>query len=380
MNRQRTCAITRRIFRDLKNDKRTLALIVIAPVLAMVLFGLAFSGEVRDVKTIVVNNDIGVRHPITQRRMSFAKKIISHVDEKVLNIMYMSSLDQARKAAAGGKASAVIYFPEDFTGSIIKRSEDPSYKSTSKIKVILDRSNAAVSDAIIQNITRGIGETLSDSGYEMPSTIDVSESLFAAGAKFMDFFVPGVMSFVVYLLTTLLTLLSFVNEKTANTLKRMMSTPVTEGDNVAGYCIAFSVIGMLQAGLLLAVGIFVFHIMIAGNILLAFLVIAMLAVSCQALGILLSSLARRELEAIQLFPLIALPGFLLGGVFWPIEAIPAWIRPVSYCLPITYAVDACRSVILRGWGFEKIALDLGVLFCFAVIFILGAVYSLKRRE
>jgi ABC-2 type transport system permease protein len=188
------------------------------------------------------------------------------------------------------------------------------------------------------------------------------------------------MSFVVYLLTTLLTLLTFVGERTSGTLERLLSTPVREAEIVAGYCISFSVIGMVQSSLLLMIGVFGFNILIAGNVMLAFLVVVMLAVACQSLGILLSSLASREIQAIQIFPLIAIPGFLLGGVFWPVEAIPAWLRPCSYALPITYAVDACRSVILRGWGFEKISGDLLVLCFFATIFLGFAMFTLKRRR
>ena len=89
----------------------------------------------------------------------------------------------------------------------------------------------------------------------------------------------------------------------------------------------FSLIGMGQALLLLLVGILVFDITMVGNVLLAFVVIALLAVVSQALGILLSSTARREAQAIQVLPFVILPAFLLAGIFWPVEAIPAWLRP-----------------------------------------------------
>jgi ABC-2 type transport system permease protein len=151
-----------------------------------------------------------------------------------------------------------------------------------------------------------------------------------------------------------------------------------ESEIVIGYAIAFSIIGMLQTIVLLTIGVLVFNIMIVGNIFLAFLVIALLAVVSLSLGILLSSLARREAQAIQFFPLIVLPTFLLAGIFWPVEAIPSWLRPFSYIIPPSYAVDAIRSVMLRGWGAGGIWVDLVALFGFAVAFLSLAVWSLQR--
>jgi len=380
MKTKRILAVAKRIILDFINDKRTLALIFIAPVFAMFLFGLAFKGEVRDIRVIVVNSDSGFTAPLGMGRISVSEKIIEHLDKRVLHIVKIADMRDARKTVDAGHAYAIIFFPANFTEELIKRKGNSSYKGVAEIKVLIDRSNITIADSVLRSVGKGVENAMEASGTAMPLKIDTSEALFAKDAKFMDFFVPGIMSFVVYLLTTILTLLTFVNERTNGTLDRMLSTPLREGEVVIGYCLAFSLIGMIQAGLLLGIGILVFHILIAGHIALAFLVIVMLAVTCQALGILLSSLANRELQAIQLFPFIAIPGFLLGGVFWPVEAIPAWLRPLSYCLPVTYAVDACRSVILRGWGIDKIGRDLAMLGVFAVIFISMAMISLKRRR
>jgi ABC-2 type transport system permease protein len=140
------------------------------------------------------------------------------------------------------------------------------------------------------------------------------------------------------------------------------------------------VVGTVQSAILLLVGILAFHIIIVGNVMLAFLIVALLAVVSQALGILLSSLARREAQVIQFLPFIILPSLLLAGVFWPLEAIPTWLRPLSYLVPPTYAVQGCRAVMLKGWGISRVWVDIVALLAFAAAFLVMAAESLKARK
>ena len=255
-----------------------------------------------------------------------------------------------------------------------------SFIGNTTIKLLLDKSNINVAGEITKTVTDALMMTIKNAGSQLPITIDADDAIYGQGAEFIDFFVPGIIAFVVYLLTTLLTLITFVGERGTGTLDRLLATPIKESEIVGGYAIAFSIMGTIQAAVLLIVGIIIFDIMIVGNVLLAFAIIALLAITCQALGILLSSLATREAQAVQFLPFIVLPAFLLSGIFWPIEAIPTWLRPASYLVPPTYAVDACRGVFLKGWGFEKIWLDIVALLIIALVFLILAIWSLKRKR
>jgi len=364
----------------MKNDKRTIALICIAPIFAMFVFGIAFSGDVKDVHVIVVNQDEGYTIPIVNENISFSEEIISHLDTEVLDLEHIEDADEAVKKVEEGNAYAAIIFPHDFTRDAFMKLQNDSYSGNTTIEVRVDESNVNVANTIKKSVGDaliGMAEAL---GEEPHISIDSENAIYGKNADFMDFFVPGIMAFIVYLLTTLLTLISFVGERTTGTLDRLLATPLTEGEIVMGYATAFSILGTLQAALLLTVGILVFNITIVGNVVLAFVVVALLAVVCQSLGILLSSLAKREVQAIQFLPFIILPVFLLSGIFWPIEAIPSWLRPASFLVPPTYAVDACRSVMLRGWGLEMIWTDIAALIVFAVVFLTLAVWLLKRRK
>lgn len=374
----RVTAVSRRVFRGVVNDKRSLVLLFLAPILAMCVFGVAFSGDVENVKVIIVNQDQGFTPPMGETTY-LATEIVDNLNTTTLNIQNMTSIDDARREVESGQASAVIIFPEDFSKNAILKSQNQSYPDSAEISIEGDDSITNIKTAITTTVSTALSDTLTENGVTPAIKIN-SDPIYGADADFIDFFVPGILAFVVYLLTTIITLITFVGERANGTLERVLASPVTEGELVTGYAITFGTLGVLQVAILLIIAILVFNVMVVGNVLLAFLAVAILAISCQALGILLSSLSKRPEQAIQFFPLVVLPAFLLSGIFWPIQAIPEWLMPFSYLVPPTYAADACRAVMLRGWGLEKIWPDLLALVIFAVLFLALAVWTLKRSK
>lgn len=374
----RVMAVSRRVFRDVANDKRSLAMLFLAPIFAMCVFGVAFSGDVEDVNVIIVNQDQGYTPPMGNTTY-LSQTIVSNLDTEVLNIQNMNNVDEARQKVTDGSASAVIIFPENFTQNAMMATKNPSSGTTAEIIIQGDDTITNIKNTILKTVSDALTDTMSEEGVN-PALKITSEPIYGQDAEFIDFFVPGILAFVVYLLTTILTLITFVGERANGTLERVLASPVTEGEVVTGYAITFGTLGILQVALLLVIAIAVFNIIVVGNVLLAFLAVAILAVTCQALGILLSSLAKRPEQAIQFFPFVVLPAFLLSGVFWPLQAIPEWLRPFSYLVPPTYAVEACRAVMLKGWGLDKIWPDLTALVLFAILFLGLAVWSLKRGK
>ncbi|MGD0172546.1 MAG: ABC transporter permease [Halobacteriota archaeon] len=376
MKASRAFAVTKRVLRDLKNDRRQLALIFIAPLLVISIFGVAFTGSVKDVRVVVVNGDTAVGNS------SLSDKIISNFDTSVLNVAYANSESDAVGQVQNGSASAAIVFPSHFTQSVVARASGQTSvaPANTTITLLADKSNPNVSDPIIAAVNTAVAQTIQGLGRQAPVSVDSSNAVYGANAQFIDFFAPGIICIAVWQLTTLLTLISFVGERTSGTLFRLLASPLKESELVAGYAVAFGIIGIAQSAVLLSAAVILFHVTIVGDVLLAFGVIALLAIVSEGLGIMLSSFARREAQAIQFLPIVVLPAFLLSGVFWPIQAIPEWLRPVSYILPTTYAVEAVRSVILRGWGLDKIYPDVVALLIFASVFLALATLLLRRRE
>jgi ABC-2 type transport system permease protein len=369
----RVWTVTLRVFRGFKHDKRSIGLMIIAPLVAMSVFGIAFGGEVSNIPVVVVNQDEGGPSPVPGGEDVFLSELIlDNIDEEVLVIEYMDDVAKALDKVKAGEVWAVIHFPRNYTEALVEGGP-------STINVRADMSNTQIYTAILLELRNALEAVMEDVGHQPPVNVDTSDPVYGEGAEFSDFLIPGVIAFAIFLLTTLLTLLTFTTERVNKTLDRVLVTPVTEAEIVLGYAVAFALIGTGQSIILISWGIIGFDIMIVGNVAIAILIAALLAIASMAFGILLSAAARTETQATQMIPLIVLPVFLLSGIFWPMEAIPAWLRPASYALPPTYAVEALRSIMIRGWGLSEIWPHVLALLVFIGLFLALATMSLRRK-
>jgi len=373
MRSRHILGVTRRVFRGFKHDRRALALLLIAPILAMTVFGIAFAGTITNVDVIVVNEDAGLAPYPGGAVVRLSEMFIDNLDGDVLNLERMSDLDAAVGKVRDGDSWAVIHFPANFTSAVIAGN-------STTVDVRADKSNAQVYAAIVVEMREAAEATMESRGLELPVSFDDTNAVYGKDAEFSDFLIPGVITFAIFLLTTLLTLLTFTTERVGRTLDRVLSTPATELEIVLGYALAFGVIGTFQAIVLVSYGVVAFDILIEGSLLLAFLITALLAMTSQALGILLSSAARTEAQAVQMLPVIILPVFLLSGIFWPLEAMPFWLRPLSYGLPPTWAAQGLRDIMIRGWGLGEVWPQVVALVVFLGLFLMLATLSLRRRH
>ncbi len=380
MSIRRTLSITRRIFRGLRHDWRALFMMFLTPIIGVTVFGVAFSGDVSHVQVAVVNQDEGYQRPPATVPVSLADAIIANCDTDVIRIAYVATEEEGLDRVKSGKAYGLIVFPRNFTSEVYAKGLDPTLPINPKIRVALDKSNVTVANTITKAVSDGMLKASESMGIESPLVIDADNAVYAEGASFRDFFLPGNIGFIMFMLTFILTLLAFVSERTSGSLQRLRVTPLTESELVMGYALAFSIIAIIQTAIVLVTITLIFNIMMAGSVWLAFAVIAVLSIMSLSLGILCSSLARAEAQAIQFLPLVAMPCFLLSGIFWPIEAIPVYLRPFSYAVPPTYAVNAMRSVMLRGWGLEHVWVELVAMVAFTVAFLVLSVWSLHRSR
>jgi len=386
MKATRVLAVARKTLRSLKHDKRTVGFLVFMPLFMIAIFGYTFGGSLEDVSVYVVNLDSGVGNT------SASEAIVAELAAGgVLRIEQVLGPDgdpadlvrQARAKVEAGNAWAAIVFEENFTADVLRSVADVGSVPTGvpgAITIHLDASNPNIAQAIMNEVQLTVQGVIVSEYHLLPPMTVSEERVYGEDAEFIDFFAPGVMGLAAMMVTFMLSIISFVHERSTGTLDRLLTTPVTEGEVVAGYALALGLVGLIQSIVILVTAVALFQVQIEGSPLLVLLIIFVLGAGNQGLGFLLSSNAKNEFQAVQFMPIILFPSILLAGVFWPIEAVPDLLRPVSYFVPLTYAVEGCRSVMIRGWGLGDVWFQLAVLATFAVVMLLLSTYSLKKRR
>jgi ABC-2 type transport system permease protein len=383
-------AFTKRALLQFRHDRRTFAFVLIMPLLMILIFGYTFGGDVKDIKVEIFNSDRGLSpgfSPLLPDGLILADNITQYFDTAVFQMHMNDDEANARQIVHDGNAWAAVLFPANFTQNFLSSIMNPDSNTSPRIELYLDGSNPTIAAAVIKEVTFAVQSSLQNlstrlniTQVNLPIVIDQVYAYGGGDTRFIDYFAPGVVSFAIMMVTTMITIILFVNERRNGTLQRLLVSPASESEIVVGYALAFAVIGIIQSIVVLIAAILFFDITIVGNIFLALMVILLLAFGHQGLGILLSAGARNELQAIQFIPLILFPSILLAGLFWPIESIPSYLQPLSYVIPLRYGIEAERSIMLRGWGIGEIWIDLLLLVLFAVLTLSASVLLLKRKN
>lgn len=376
MNARRVLAISRRITSQFRRDHRTMALLFVVPLVVTALLGWVIRDQERgDVRLGIVAS------PLVAERVGAALDATPGIDYR----LRADSADAARALIRDGQVDVALVFPADFVPgasgmlpaalTVITPGVDPAAEGTGL--ATLQRAVTSVLDPNLPALTR---ETVWGS---------------PAGDA-LDAFAPALIGFFGFFFVFLLTGISFLRERVGGTLERLLATPVTRPEIVVGYSLGFGIFAALQVAVIttfalmdvgvpalgplpaVSVGLGIAN---AGSPLLAFLVVLMLAVGMVNLGIFVSTFARTELQVIQFVPVVIVPQTLLGGVLWPVESLPSLLQPIARLLPLTYAVDGLREVMIKGadLGSAALRLDLGVLAGLAIAFAALAALTIRRE-
>ena len=296
----------------------------------------------------------------------------------------VSDISTARQMLKDKTLDLVVVLPADF--------------SVQNRKIVLTTLglNPMAEAASIPAIQKALIGAVADSAGAVLPTVERSSIYGSPDATQLDTLAPVVVGFFAYFFVFILTGISFLRERIGGTLERLMATPVSRAEIVLGYSIGFGIFATLQVALVLAfvlgrldipalgpvpafaIGLGVRTI---GNPLIAYLLVLVLGLGAVSLGIFLSTFARTELQIIQFIPIVIVPQGLLGGFFWPIEQLPTLLQPVARILPITYAIDGLRQVMIAGADLStpQLQLDLGVLAGIAAVFVILAAATIRRE-
>jgi len=343
-----------------RRDFGTLFFSLIIPLLQMLLLGYGIDTNIRQINTVVFNAD--------GRRES--RELIDRLknSDTFHVVRYVASDAQMNDMIVGGKARVGIKIPVDYSDKLL-------HQMSAQVLVLIDGSDSSVAGQAI-NVTTSIGldESLRRVLVNNSSlAVDMRPKLlFNPDSRSPNFFLPGLTAILLLNVTTFLTAFSIVREKERGTLEQLFVTPVRPMGLLLGKLLPYLVIGFFELLLILSFMRFAFRVPIHGSVvLLAILSLPYIFVSL-SLGILISSKANTQSEAMQLAFLTILPSIFFSGYIFPRETMPKVFYVISYFVPATYFINITRGVILRGAGLYHLWLDGLALFAIGSLLLIIA--------
>jgi len=400
----KSLAVAQNVLRRIAHDPRTLVLIVVLPLFFVLLYGNSFSGSYKGLAIVIVNEDNGLASVRTAEvgrvtlDVDLAQSFVDELDPRMFDVVVSGDADAAIARVGQSSVWAALVFPKSFSNAVVNEAVRASgerrielYGDTitllpsdpvdgPRTVLVLDDSNPLVANAIRGALDAAFAHVLASqqSSLTVEGLLDV-QALHEGSIRMLDFTAPGIIGFAMTLITVMLTAMSVVRERTSGTLTRILIAPISAWQVTVGYTFAFSVIGILQAAELFLASILLFGIRFVGSPGIVALIIVLFTIGLQGIATLISTLAKNEAQAMQLVLFLLIPSLMVSGVFWPLETMPATIRPLSYISPLTYANTGLREVMLAGGGFGEIRFELAILGMFAVVMLLLSVLSMRRQ-
>ena len=355
----RTIAIAKKVIKELLRDKRTLAMMFVAPVFIMWLMNLMFSASTTvNVKLATQDLPTGLITKMDE---------LDHVD-----IETYQDLDQAKEALANEKVDAVISY-KDGEYQVDYANTDAS--KTSMIRQVLRTSIASEgTDQLLSRIKQALPQLKLDA-----KAPEIKES-YQYGDKNTGFFarmIPILIGFVVFFFVFLISGMALLKERTSGTLDRLLATPVKRSEIVYGYMLSYGIIAIFQTAVVVLAAIWLLDVEVVGSILNVIIVNVVLALVALAFGILLSTLAKSEFQMMQFIPLVIMPQLFFSGII-PLSSMGEWAPTAGKFLPLTYSGDAISQIILYGHNLGDILSNLGVLMIFLIILTILNIVGLRR--
>jgi ABC-2 type transport system permease protein len=333
----RVRAVMVRILRQLKHDKRTIGLMLFAPILVLTLMSFVFGGATYNPKIGVVNAPL---------------YFVNSLEESDALVTRYSDGD-AEQALYNGGIDAKIDF-QDGVPHVKLEGSDPT-KSKAVITLV---KSASLKSSLTVNM-----EVLYLFGYKDMSSFDN--------------FGPILIGFFVFFFVFLVSGIAFLGERNSGTLERLMATPVKRWEIVLGYVFGFGVFTILQSALIAWFSIYILHIMMVGSFALVLLITILTAMTALTIGIFISAFANNELQMIQFVPIIIVPQIFFSGLF-DLSTMATWLQVIGRFTPLWYVADALRSIMIRGKGWNDISFDVMVLSLICLFFIIVNVFTLKK--
>jgi len=370
---RRVAAVARRIVEQFRHDRRSLGFLFGVPLVILVLIYYLFTptGGATTQAVAIVNEDAGPGGGVLADALASAPE---------LDARRVSAAD-ADALLRDGRVNAIITLPRTFT-------QDALTSRSLALSIQLEGSDLFVNANTLGSIQRaalgGLASALANlPGGASGSGLKLDVTYLYGGPDWgtLDYLAPVIIPFLAFFLIFVLTDVSFLRERAGGTLERLLASPLQRAELVLGYVLGFLVFALLQTVVLVLFAIYVLGLRSNGSIAAVFAAqIAMVLVAVN-LGLLLSAFARNEFQAVQFIPVVLLPQLLLSGILIPIQTLPDLLRPLAWLMPLTYANEATRAVMVKGAPLTDpvVFRDLGAMVLLAVALALLASRTIRRE-
>jgi ABC-2 type transport system permease protein len=332
-------------FKEFMRDRMSMFWVLAFPLFFIVLFGIIFSGDSAPSYDLGVADEDGGRvgTAITQGLSSVEIfKVQTGARADLLSTLQNGDLDLVVVVPAGTSDTVAAGQP-----SGVQAHYDPTNQAVGNLVL-------GVVDQVIAGIDRSITER--------PILLTVEPvSVLPQRVGQLDYILPGILGMALMQIGLFGTATAMVQLREQQVLRRLAATPLSRAALLASQIAFRLTLALIQTALILGLGILVFHVSIAGNLLVLVGFVLLGALAFIALGYLVSSLSRTVDSANGLTQAINFPMMFLSGLFFPLSLLPGWIRPVTHALPLTYLADALRQVMVGATPTYPLGLDLAVL-------------------
>lgn len=370
--------VAKRVMTQFRRDHRSVAMLLVVPIVVMSLLSLVVDLDVGELK-------VGVYAEGTSE--IFASNIVDKLGEAI-EAEELFSAEEASEAVASGGFDAVLVLGDGFL-------TDRLDGRTATIAIHMAGTNPALNVAVMRELRESMSGILdgvpalvpascSDECAESVNTTfpELSQVLLHGHSdlRMIDFHASFFATFFVFFFSFIFSSLAFFRERTLGTLERLLVCPTKPGEIFAGYLLAFFCFGMVQATVIVCFLLYVLDVYAAGSPVLVFVAIMPTVLIAESLGIFVSAFSKREFQVLQFMPIVVLPQVLLSNLFWPVAEFPWWLRAIAMVMPEYHADRAARVVLFEGRGLEAMLPSIAVLLGMCALIMAASAAVIRKSR
>jgi ABC-2 type transport system permease protein len=361
-NFQRFLAIVLKEFIQMRRDRVTFGMMIGIPMIQLILFGFAINSNPKHLPTAVYAAD----------NSTFSRTIVWGLR----NSSYFDLTREAHSAAeiqhwlAEGTVQFAVTVPVDFSRKLL-RGEKPELllEADATDPSAVGFAQAAVSTLATTVINRDLTGPLARLQASAPPFNLIAHQHYNPESISQYNIVPGLIGVMLTMTMIIITGLAITRERERGTMENLLSTPVHPGEVIIGKIVPYIMVGYVQVALVLLAAKFLFNVPMLGSVPLLVLLVLLFIVANLAVGITFSTIAKNQLQAVQMAFFFFLPSLLLSGYMFPFRGMPGWAQDLGECLPLTHFLRIVRGILLKGNGLAECAPDLWPIALFVTVML-----------